>query len=88
MNLKIVLIDYSSFNCCLLCVILLDELDILIKGEEEVICGDFVSFEVEIKLENIGDWLIIWWKCIGNDIRCIDISMEKYRGSIIRKLVI
>lgn len=71
-----------------MCVILSDEPDILIKGEEEVTCGDSASFEAEIKPENIGDWLITWRKRIGNDIRCIDTSMEKCRGSTTRKLVI
>lgn len=33
-------------------------------------------------------WLIIWYRCRGDNIKCIDISVEKYSGSIKRKFVI
>lgn len=33
-------------------------------------------------------WLFIWQKLRGYVIECIDLSKEKYKGSIDRKLVI
>lgn len=37
-----------------------DELVILVKGLEEVICGDIVWFEVDVKIVELLYWLIIW----------------------------
>lgn len=65
-----------------------DELENLIKGKDEVTCGDTASFEAEVKSANTGDFSITWRKRIGNVIERIDTSMEKYSGSITRKLVI
>lgn len=41
-------------------VCVIDELKILIIGLEKVLCGDKVCFEVEVKLVEFLNWLIIW----------------------------
>lgn len=65
-----------------------DEPVIFIKGENEIVCGGTARFEAEVK--NVGSlcWSITWHRRRGDDIKCIDSSVEKYRGSTKRKLVI
>lgn len=69
-------------------MIFLDDLDIFIIGENEKRCGEIVLFEVNVEKVKFLSWFIIWQKCRGDDIKCIDISKEKYSGSIKRKFVI
>lgn len=46
----------------MLCLIyVLDEFEIMIKGENNVLFGDKVCFDVLIKnIENNFNWLVIW----------------------------
>lgn len=71
-------------------MIFLDELDIFIVyvGENEKKCGEIVLFEVNVEKVKFLSWIIIWYKYRGDDIKCIEISKEKYRGSIKKGFVI
>lgn len=42
----------------------LENLKILIKGLMSVLCGNNVKFIVDINLENLKGWLIIWEKVV------------------------
>lgn len=37
-----------------------ENLEILIIGVEEVICGEIVCFEVDVKEVEFLSWLVIW----------------------------
>lgn len=68
---------------CWIFVFLIDVLEILIKGLKIVICGDKVFFEVDVRVVDFNVWLIIWCKLNGkNEIVLIEISKEKYSGSM------
>lgn len=62
--------------------------DIIIQGENEILCGDTARFEADVKNVESSSWSVTWRKCRGNVIKFIDTSMEKYRDSTKRKLVI
>lgn len=66
----------------------LENLKILIKGLMSVLCGNNVKFIVDINLENLKGWLIIWEKVVKLIFLCINLSIEKYFGSIDKSLVI
>lgn len=61
-------------------IFLLEELYIVIKGEDEIVCGCIVNFKVDVNKIDFFFWLIKWYKFSG--IKSIDKSKEKYRGSI------
>lgn len=65
-----------------------DRPDIYIQGENEILCGDTARFEADVKNVESSSWSVTWRKCRGDVIKCIDTSMEKYRDSTKRKLVI
>lgn len=70
----------------MLCLIyVLDEFEIMIKGENNVLFGDKVCFDVEIKnIDNNFNWLVIWKKKIGDISKILRVSDEKYKESINR----
>lgn len=53
-----------------------------------VLCGSNVKFIVDINLENLKGWLIIWERVVLQIFICINLSIEKYFGSIDKSLVI
>lgn len=64
-----------------------DEQEVVIKGDDEVICGETACFEADI--ENVdSSQSIRWRKRNGRLIEWIDKSTRKYSGSNNRKLVI
>lgn len=65
-----------------------DEPDISISGKDEVICGNSVEFKANIDHSEFLFLSITWQKRRGENIRCIDISEEKYSGSTNSKLLI
>lgn len=65
-----------------------DEPDIWISGKDEVICGNSVEFKANIDHSEFLFLSITWQKRRGENIRCIDISEEKYSGSTNSKLLI
>lgn len=67
---------------------LTDEPVISINGKDEVICGDSVEFQANVDQPVFPVWSIKWQKRRGENIRCIDISKEKYSGSTNSKLLI
>lgn len=50
--------------------------------------GDTAHFEADVKKAESSCWSITWHRRRGDDIKCIDTSVEKYRCSTKRKLVI
>lgn len=60
----------------------------MIKGKSKVIFGDKAKFRAVIKQLEHSCWLVEWQKRRGENITCIDISLEKYSGSSKEKLVI
>lgn len=50
--------------------------------------GDTAHFEADVKKADSSCWSITWHRRRGDDIKCIDTSVEKYSGSTTRKLVI
>lgn len=62
--------------------------DILITGEDRVVCGDSARFDAEVKRAQLSEWSITWQKKIDDISRKIDTSDKKYKGSTRRQLVI
>lgn len=65
-----------------------DEPDISIKGENEKKCGETALFEANVEKVQSLSWTITWYKHRGDDIKRIETSKEKYRGSTKKGLVI
>lgn len=65
-----------------------DKPDIIIKGENEIICGGTAKFEADVNNVESSCWSIRWQRCRGDDVKRIDTTMKKYSGSTKRKLVI
>lgn len=65
-----------------------DELNIFIKGERKVLCGNTARFLVELNPAEPSNCLVTWQKVRGSVTEQIDTSIEKYRGSYDRQLVI
>lgn len=65
-----------------------DKPDIIIKGENEIICGGTAQFEADVNNVESSCWSITWQKRRGNIIECIDTSTDKYSGSTKKKLII
>lgn len=65
-----------------------DKPDIIIKGENEIICGGTAQFEADIYNVESSSWSITWQRRKEDNIKCIDTTMKKYSGSTKRKLVI
>lgn len=69
-----------------------DVSSISINGKDEVICGNSVKFKAivdqSVDQSLFPVWSITWQKRRGENIRCIDISDEKYSGSTNSKLLI
>lgn len=65
-----------------------DEPTVSIRGENEIMWGDTAHFEADVKKADSSCWSITWHRRRGDDIKCIDTSVEKYSGSTKRKLVI
>lgn len=86
---EISVVDIFFIYCIVFYIVcLLDEFDIWISGKDEVICGNSVEFKVNIDYLEFFFLFIIWQKWRGENIRCIDISEEKYSGSINSKFFI
>lgn len=64
-----------------------DEPEVVIKGKDEVLCGDLARFVAVLKPDS-SCWSITWQKRRGNVTEIIDTSTNKYSGSTNRKLVI
>lgn len=65
-----------------------DKPDIIIKGENEIICGGTAQFEADVNNVESSCWSITWQRRREDNIKCIDTTMKKYIGSTKRKLVI
>lgn len=66
-----------------------DEPEIMIKGENNVLFGEKASFDVEIKnTDNNSNWSVTWQKKIGDEIKILRTSDEKYKESTNRRLFI
>lgn len=50
--------------------------------------GDTAYFEADVKKADSSCWSITWHRRRGDDIKCIDTTVEKYSGSTKRTLVI
>uniref|UniRef100_A0A8W8J3T1 DZIP3-like HEPN domain-containing protein n=1 Tax=Magallana gigas TaxID=29159 RepID=A0A8W8J3T1_MAGGI len=66
----------------------IDEPDILIKGEDRVVCGDSARFDAEVKRAQLSEWSITWQKKTDDITIKINTSDKKYKGSSRRQLVI
>lgn len=66
----------------------LEEPHIVIKGEDEVVCGCTANFKAEVKKIDLSRWLIKWQKLNGLITEIINTSKEKYTGSTDTQLVI
>lgn len=66
----------------------LDEPHIVIKGEDEVMCGCTTTFKAEVTKLDLSIWLIKWQKLCGLITEIINTSKEKYSGSTDTQLVI
>lgn len=64
-----------------------DKPEVIIEGNDEVICGDPARFVAVLKPDS-SCWSIIWQKRRGKVTKTIDTSTKKYSGSTNRKLVI
>lgn len=62
--------------------------DIIIHGENEIICGGTAQFEADVKKVESYCWSVAWQKQRGDVIERIDTRMERYSGSTKKKLVI
>lgn len=62
--------------------------DIIIHGENEIICGGTAQFEADVKKVESSCWSVAWQKQRGNVIERINTRMERYSGSTKKKLVI
>lgn len=65
-----------------------EEPHIVIKGEDEVVCGCTANFKAEVKKIDLSRWLIKWQKLNGLITEIINTSKEKYTGSTDTQLVI
>lgn len=65
-----------------------DEPYIIIKGENEIICGGTARFEADVKNVESSCWSITWHKHRRDVIKCIETTMQKYSGSTKKTLVI
>lgn len=65
-----------------------DEPDILITGEDRVVCGDSARFDAEVKRAQLSEWSITWQKKTDDITIKINTSDKKYKGSSRRQLVI
>lgn len=67
---------------------LIDQAEIMITGEEEVLCGDETHFEATVKGTEASEYTITWQKRKGLITERIDTNKEKYRKSTGKKMVI
>lgn len=82
---KIVFLSsYTSF----VILVFTDEPTILIKGRDEIVCGDSARFDAEIKHTKLAEWSITWQKTTDDITRKINTTDKKYKGSTRRQLVI
>lgn len=65
-----------------------DEPDILITGEDRVVCGDSARFDAKVRRAQLSEWSITWQKKTDDITRKINTSDKKYKGSSRRVLVI
>lgn len=65
-----------------------DEPTILIKGRDEIVCGDAARFDAEVKHTHLAEWSITWQKTTDDITRKINTSDKKYKESTRRPPVI
>lgn len=65
-----------------------DEAEVIIKGENKVMCEGTAHFEIVVKKVDLSRWSIQWQKRRGMLTEHIDIRREKYSGSTYEHLVI
>lgn len=66
----------------------IEEPDILIQGENEILCGGTARFEAKVKNVESSCWSITWQKHREDVFKRIDTNMERYTGSTKKILVI
>lgn len=69
-------------------VYVLDEPVVTIKGNDNALCGDTVTFEAEVTNADPSCWSLTWEKTREHVTESIDINKENYKGSTARKLII
>lgn len=65
-----------------------DKPDIIIKGENEIICGGTAKFEADVNNVESFSWSVTWRRYKEDNFKCIVTTMQKYSGSTKKELVI